>query len=429
MYNRHREQQNLAPNFLAPVYNQANAVIGSSWALRVGTRKWCDDVVTPGFHKRKKRGEIFCNPYHIEDISYTFGPGTGNAYHHRDRPWERWWAGPEMFLVWIRMAYCPPNVDQWPLAFAFSETEAEDFLIEASTRVHSERGRNEANLWEALAEIDKTMGTLNSIRTQVHSIAGAFNKTASAAFKAHKRWRATQACANLYLQYRYGIAPLVSDASKVMLALKSQLRGLRLRQTTRAKEEAGSNRIITRPFASGPCAATVNIEVSDKLLARAGSMDVGDVSLQQDLGLGGKDLLTLPWELVPYSFVVDWFVNVGDVLGSLVPSPHLQQLCSWCSVERTVKHVVTVQNCRMTDAQYIQERPCTGRFEAEWRIKARGPLRDPRLKIKHDFGFGRLTRIGDAWALTTQLVRSNYQYSPKMVTRWSNFSKAGVNPL
>lgn len=172
------------------------------------------------------------------------------------------------------------------------------------------------------------------------------------------------------------------------------------------------NRIFHKPFASGPCAASVKIEVSDTIQARAGSLDVTELTMQRDLGMTGKDLVTLPWELVPYSFVVDWFFNVGDVLGALVPAPHLQNLCSWCSVERVVKHVVTIPESWMTDAQYRQDRPMQGRFEAEFRIKARGYLRDPSLRLKNDFRFGRLTRVADAFALTAQLIKSNDQYAP-----------------
>jgi hypothetical protein len=35
------------------------------------------------------------------------------------------------------------------------------------------------------------------------------------------------------------------------------------------------------------------------------------------LQFGGYDILGTAWELIPYSFVVDWFINIGDSLQAL----------------------------------------------------------------------------------------------------------------
>jgi len=48
------------------------------------------------------------------------------------------------------------------------------------------------------------------------------------------------------------------------------------------------------------------------------AMVVGiDHSLVQAHQLGLTNPLTIVWEVIPFSFVVDWFVNVGDILQSL----------------------------------------------------------------------------------------------------------------
>jgi hypothetical protein len=42
------------------------------------------------------------------------------------------------------------------------------------------------------------------------------------------------------------------------------------------------------------------------------------------------------WELVPFSFVIDWFINVGDTLASWTPHYGLKALASWYTVEDIV---------------------------------------------------------------------------------------------
>jgi hypothetical protein len=49
------------------------------------------------------------------------------------------------------------------------------------------------------------------------------------------------------------------------------------------------------------------------------------------LGLRLRDVPQTLWELTPYSFVVDWFVNVGDWLQAVTPVPGLEIRGWWAS--------------------------------------------------------------------------------------------------
>lgn len=51
----------------------------------------------------------------------------------------------------------------------------------------------------------------------------------------------------------------------------------------------------------------------------------------------GLDLWSSPqvmWEVTPFSFVVDWFVNVGDWLAAIKPTPGVNTLAEWTTVEQ-----------------------------------------------------------------------------------------------
>jgi hypothetical protein len=41
------------------------------------------------------------------------------------------------------------------------------------------------------------------------------------------------------------------------------------------------------------------------------------------------------WELVPFSFIVDWFFNVGETLAAFTPNYGIESLASWYTVVDT----------------------------------------------------------------------------------------------
>jgi hypothetical protein len=46
------------------------------------------------------------------------------------------------------------------------------------------------------------------------------------------------------------------------------------------------------------------------------------------------------WELVPYSFVIDWILNVSDILSAWTPEVGLSTLASWYVLtERRVRNI------------------------------------------------------------------------------------------
>lgn len=52
-------------------------------------------------------------------------------------------------------------------------------------------------------------------------------------------------------------------------------------------------------------------------------------NISRILGIRARDIPATLWEIVPYSFVVDWFVNVGTWLNAVVPDPNVTVLGNW----------------------------------------------------------------------------------------------------
>lgn len=116
--------------------------------------------------------------------------------------------------------------------------------------------------------------------------------------------------ANDWLQYIYGWLPLMSDVHDGYKTLSTILGEQRLTRSVQKSKRMAIN--ATREFQG----------FSDRwdgvVKCRAGLtvIDTNDLSASLDT-MGLINPLEIAWDLVPFSFVFDWFIPVGDVLSAL----------------------------------------------------------------------------------------------------------------
>lgn len=55
------------------------------------------------------------------------------------------------------------------------------------------------------------------------------------------------------------------------------------------------------------------------------------------------------WELVPFSFIADWFFNIGQTLASWTPEVGVLPLSSWSTVTQTSTRSLRISNARITN--------------------------------------------------------------------------------
>lgn len=124
--------------------------------------------------------------------------------------------------------------------------------------------------------------------------------------------RHARSYADNFLEFHFGWAPLVSDIhSTALLALENPVKG--------TGYNIKSSGYSVKKLITGNPAIWYNLtsrdDWSEGVCLRANVVIVdGNKHLAQSMGL--LNPLTVAWELVPFSFVVDWFANVGDILGS-----------------------------------------------------------------------------------------------------------------
>lgn len=155
--------------------------------------------------------------------------------------------------------------------------------------------------------------------------------------------------AQLWLEYRYGWTPLVLDIVDTLKAIHAA--DLRKELLPRAVRKYASGQaqqdysVVTSQSADlqGPMTANVvanhSVEVKAYVLY---SWDVPGGMVQRFNDFGAFDVPRAIWEIVPWSFVIDWFVPIGDFLGALSPKIGVTTLASGYTVRRKLSVTRTV---------------------------------------------------------------------------------------
>jgi hypothetical protein len=269
-----------------------------------------------------------------------------------------------------------------------------DFLKEKSTELLNKRGRPDQDLWEAIAELDKTAtllpGLLKSLRKAVPT---------------GKRSDLQKSISEVWLAYRYGIKPLVSDIAGVLKGMNGAIG--KIRKTYRANGFIDSKSFEKLQWLSTTYGMDIGVNYTDRYTVRCTSIDEFDASVAFNIGLSSKGLITLPWELTKYSFVIDWFTNIGDWLGAITPSLGFNQLGSCISILRekdlTISHLGD-----LSTATFDLVTPSHGRYYtylANYQRSSGIPA--PGLVIRSKFRFDNFTRSADALALLLQKLKGS----------------------
>lgn len=371
-----------------------------------GWTRMTTDFVIPGFHKRSARGEIFNNPYsstYIEEVG-TIG-GT-----------------------WVQTAKaaCSSNPSQHkrttlPGGFytraapLIVETGMPDLRTLAGTQAMA--GVESANV-QGLVELAELSKTFRMLRNPLENVKRLLIQIKRS--RKFKRWKMKRQAAGIaarsladflaseWLRYRYGFMPLLYLADDLLAA--SVEPGEPERKTSRGS----SNFTVTDQNTSSggnPVTETWVAEQYHQISysCRAGVLYIHRLDLNANYGIRLSDIPEAAWELTPFSFVSDWFVNVGDFLGAIRPKLGVEVLASW-----TVMRVLNTYQKHVTcsggtgDANYSYSSNRTAFSRKLERTTSRSPGVAVGLAVKwkpiEDWSSIHLKRCIDSVALINQLL-------------------------
>jgi hypothetical protein len=138
--------------------------------------------------------------------------------------------------------------------------------------------------------------------------------------------------ASTWLGYRYGVMATLYDVESWMSAFAKRNR---YRFTVSLKSESLTdsgwvfqNTNVWRDYYRRTSRKRTTITTAGVLIDTR--------SLTMSDRLGGNHLATSAWELVPYSFVLDWFVEVGTWIQAIEGNLRCQPLGSWLTYDSTL---------------------------------------------------------------------------------------------
>lgn len=135
---------------------------------------------------------------------------------------------------------------------------------------------------------------------------------------------ASSAVAGLWLESQFHWRPLISDIDSGMKTLADRYEKHPLLKKIRAVGSSETTSSFTGPSSSAAgVPVTLSLEVLDTLRATAiyrGAIRVtrnGSSVVDRNLwGFNTQEFVPTAWELLPYSWLIDYFTNIGDIINS-----------------------------------------------------------------------------------------------------------------
>lgn len=225
--------------------------------------------------------------------------------------------------------------------FGFGDPLVDAYVEMARSKFVSKLQSNRAEWAVTLIQRQQALDSIANRALQLLGAARALRKGGPRAFakalglsvagKSNKPRRTAKSFSAAWLEYSYGWAPLASDIGNSLSLLQDPFPKSRIRGNTGCEVSKtdiarwGYDNLYTQMKQS-------NREVRVRVQAYAG-IDDPNLFLASQLGLTNP--ATIVWELVPWSFVIDWFVNVNDYLSSFSSLHGVRLESAFTSVKST----------------------------------------------------------------------------------------------
>lgn len=279
------------------------------------------DVVTPNFHKLVASGVIVNNPMRRVKHETSGGFGTRSAIGKGVN------AGGYNYMTGDIFGYIS-SADSFQ-GLGLTLDESNNALLDAFAGID----RTPYSFGEDLAEIKESLTFLRHPMLELRDLMRRYNEL--------RRWHIFEgfnflkAHAHAWAEVRFGAAPLLRSAyslaegigkyKKIVKPVRQTSRGHAFVQDNDGDSKVFNGRRYMRYIEkSYDCRASVLYEQPS-----------GTLSVNEYFGLRAKDIPETMWNVIPYSFMVDRFLNIDAVTRAYVNlfDPSIKIL-SACTVER-----------------------------------------------------------------------------------------------
>lgn len=323
--------------------------------------EYMEDEVTPGYRRYSRGGGIVNKPLHHRITTVTPPPVVPLVANRTyllswTDPVTNVWTDYECGAKWYGdiVPFASDSTSPYPFIGLGTDSVAEAQRIQelAVTEAYANIDESEMLALATMAEARKTTDFLANTMKRVAQVARRARKLDLKALKGTVSKRELQ---DRYMELRYAVRPMLYDVDGVVKALQ-KANGTKLRRTYRGKQQStlsANDVLVDQSFYGGIAKADVTRMTKKTITARAGVLCDVDISVIQRFG--GDKLLESAWELVPFSFMVDWVANVGKTIGAWTPNAGVNRLTSWVVIRETSITRNSVGNIRSAMVPWPRE--------------------------------------------------------------------------
>jgi len=347
MYTRVRTQSTNTPPQICSAVTGCNGTLEHGFTtpaqgnqtLSMGSiTKTTSDNVNVGYRKRVASGEIISSPFKIVEVTDIY-PMAGTL-DHRYYATNAWPCGAPTYPThtthnwWNRFAgnFRPTNPGFYGIGDLVRAELRQDAIDLASTQAFANINSPEMMALATVAESRKSVESIAAILLRAIKIIRNVKRLNG---KALAKELSPKELADRYMEARYALRPLYYDVKGITKALAKERGHARMTARGYATKDGSAtgtlSNTVLRTFIEGDWKWTAKYSVS----ARAGILC--DVNVTESSVFGLSAIAETVWELLPFSFIIDWFVNVGTFIAAHTPNAEVRQLTSWV----TVKEILT----------------------------------------------------------------------------------------
>jgi hypothetical protein len=358
------------------------------------------DWVSPGYRSRVARGEVINHSYWNRKVSYShnwtgfkYQRNTGSGATIKTFEGDLWYTSPPLLSLANRpsgVPYSTLKMEAGTKALATLNSSDIQGLVEIA-EAHKVRDTLRPRIDGLNRHLYRELSRTKPLSAKAIVALGGINKVITT------NW----------LRYRYGIMPIMYLIEDAVVGPKIKL----VRDTARGHASYSDSGSYSETKSANFYSDEYQIDWSYDLEVSAGILYRPDWSLNR-YGISIKEIPGAAIELIPYTFVADWFVNLSPFVNSIVMPLGVKQLASWTVTRETHRSTLDVQSTWVGTSSYTNLKSTSGGYtiEVEFTYRSPGVSRGlvPRWTSIKQIGSDK--RLFDAYALACNLL-------PKLITR------------
>lgn len=164
---------------------------------------------------------------------------------------------------------------------------------------------------------------------------------------------------NLWMSYRYGFMPMIYSMQDALIAFNASFaEGVSLTVQVTLSDQLYAETSVKTPGENGYLSTNKTSRSCAGSFRKKAYFNYTDSMLERLIGNPIATVARTAWEVVPFSFVVDWFVGIGDYLDNL----QVDTLVSKSAVNVTEKGMTRLTNWFVPDGTLKGYRHTIARF-------------------------------------------------------------------